>query len=111
MPQPWFDATYAWIPGTVLGCLCGLLGALAGVLAPRGAAKLPILAAWWTLLALGIGCLIAGGVAWTAGQPYAVWYGLGLAGLIVTIAMGCNSLVVVRRYREAELRKMQARDL
>ena len=37
MNEPWFDPnSYAWIPGTLLGTLSGLWGALVGTLAPRG---------------------------------------------------------------------------
>ena len=40
MSEPWFDPNrYAWIPGTALGVLGGILGSMAGVLAPRGRAK------------------------------------------------------------------------
>jgi hypothetical protein len=45
------------------------------------------------------------------GQPYGVWYGLLLPGVIGLIVLGSLSPVAVTAYRQAELRKIQARDL
>ena len=40
MSEPWFDAnSYAWIPGTLLGTLGGLWGALVGTLRPGARGK------------------------------------------------------------------------
>ncbi|MBM4067540.1 MAG: hypothetical protein FJ271_01140 [Planctomycetes bacterium] len=111
MNEPWFDPSYAWLPGAMLGVLGGLAGGLAGWLAPQGKARAAVLTLWWLLLAAS-GVLLAGGVAgYLAGQPYAVWYGMGLTGLIGVLVLGINLPIIIIRYRQAEARRMQARDL
>jgi tellurite resistance protein TehA-like permease len=110
MTEPWFDENYwAWLPGTVLGCLGGLWGALGGVLAPQGKAKRLVFGFGLLLVGLSSASLVAGLVALTVGQPYGVWYGLLLPGDAVFI-IGALFPVVRRRYREAEARRMQAED-
>jgi hypothetical protein len=112
MNEPWFNPNlYAWIPGTMLGVLGGTWGALVGTLAPRGKAKRLVLASGWFLVAASAILLIAAVVALLAGQPYGVWYGLGLAGLIGLIVIGVNIPNVIRAYRMAEDRQMSAREL
>src|SRR5262245_31730885 len=103
MPQPWFDPnTFAWIPGTVLGCAGGLWGGIAGVCAPKGKAKPVVLGLSFVLLGVGVLLLIAAAVAFFSGQPYGVWYGLGLPGLILPVVLGANLPNVLRTYRAAE---------
>jgi hypothetical protein len=111
MTEPWFEPSYAWIPGTVLGCTAGLLGGLAGWLAPRGKAKAFVLGSFWFLLGIAALLLVAGVIAFVTGQPYGVWYGLGLAGLIGVLVLGLNAPVLLHRYRQAEERRMKAHDL
>jgi hypothetical protein len=112
MSEPWFDANhYAWIPGTVFGVVAGLYGSCAGVLAPRGRAKGPILGAAWLLLACAVALLALALVAWFDGQPYGVWYGLGLPGVIGLIVVGSLMPTISGRYREAERRRLEAQDL
>lgn len=112
MTQPWFDQNlYAWIPGTALGCLAGLWGSLGGILAPRGRGKRLVVGMAW-LLFLGSAALLGAAVtAVLTGQPYGVWYGLGLPGLLGVFVIGANMFVMDRVYRAAEARKMAARDL
>ena len=112
MSQPWFDENlYAWIPGTLLGCLGGLWGGLVGTLAPRGRARGFVLGCTWALL-LGSAILLGlGVVALASGQPYGVWYGLGLPGLLGLVVIGANTFTVYWAYRAAEARKLAARDL
>jgi hypothetical protein len=110
MNDPWFDPWYAWLPGTLLGCVGGLLGGLAGWLGPRGQAKALILGSFWVLFVTSAVLLAAGLVAFRAGQPYGVWYGLGLAGLIGVLVLGFNGPQIHRAYRQAEARRMQAQD-
>lgn len=112
MTEPWYDGNlYGWIPGATLGLLGGLWGVLVGTLAPRGRARGLVLGATWGLL-LGSAVLLALGVAaLLCGQPYGVWYGLGLAGLIGLVVIGANMFTVYWVYRMAEARKMAARDL
>jgi hypothetical protein len=64
-----------------------------------------------TVIAACVLLLVAGVIAWLSGQPYGVWYGLLLPGVIGTVIFGGLLPVTLARYREAELRKSQARDL
>lgn len=112
MNEPWFDAnSYSWIPATVLGTLGGLMGGVAGSLAPRGKAKSLVVGSLGLLLAAGVVCLILGILALLYHQPYGVWFGLLLPGFLIPVVLGCVTPVILMRYREAENRKMQARDL
>ena len=45
------------------------------------------------------------------GQPWGVWYGLLLPGAIGTAIVGANSMVILKRYREVEERRLAAKDL
>lgn len=111
MNEPWFDAaTYAWIPGTVYGSTLGVWGGISGWLAGTGKARGLCLSIWTAFLIVAVGLLLLGGIAWSAGQPYGIWYGLGLPGLIGLIL--CPILIpqVRARYGEAEERRMQAAD-
>ncbi len=112
MTEPWFNPNlYAWIPGTVYGITAGLMGGLVGWLAPRGRARNFILRAWFALWAIAVALLVAGLVALASGQPWGVWYGLLLPGAIGTLVVGANSLVILKRYREVEERRVAAKDL
>jgi hypothetical protein len=55
--------------------------------------------------------LIASVVAFAAGQPYGIWYGLGLPGVLGLFVIGGNIPTLLHRYRLAEDRQMSARDL
>ena len=112
MIEPWFDPNrYAWIPGTVYAVVAGLLGGLVGWLVPRGRARSFILRAWFTVWAVAVALLAVGIVALVNGQPWGVWYGLLLPGAIGTLVVGANSLVILKRYREVEERRLAAKDL
>ncbi len=112
MTEPWFDPNlYAWIPGTLLGLVGGTLGAATGVLASRGRAQRLLLGSYVVVI-VACACLFAIGlVALLTGQPYGVWYGLGLPGLLGVIIVGALYPVVRQRYREAEARRLVAGDL
>jgi len=111
MAEPWFDPNhYAWIPGTAYGVLAGLMGGLVGWLVPRGRGRNLVLRGWFTLWALAVALLICGLVARVNGQPWGVWYGLLLPGAIGTLVVGANSLIILKRYREIEERRVAAKD-
>jgi hypothetical protein len=112
MSEPWFDPNlYAWIPGTALGVLGGFWGSMVGVLAPRGKGKAIVLGSLAILLGASVVMLGLGILAILENQPYGVWYGFLLAGVIGVIVLGSLAPVTLVRYREAEMRKMEARDL
>jgi hypothetical protein len=102
---------YAFLPGTLLGVIAGTLGGLAGWLAPQGKAKGFIMGSFWTMLGASVVMLVLGIVGYFMHQPYGVWYGLGLAGLIGVLALGINAPALAKRYRQAEERRMQAQDM
>ncbi len=108
----WFDpATYAWIPGTAVGLLGALEGTLAGLLAPRGKAKLFVLGLHMTTLVACAGLLLVGFIAKLQQQPYGIWYGLGLPGLLGLVIFGALTPVLLRQYRAAEMRRSLRRDV
>lgn len=112
MNEPWFDPNlYSFVPGVAVGLAGAVIGTLTGVLAPRGK-HFPLLFTLYLLALAGSGCLlVAGIVALATGQPYGVWYGLGLAGVIGVAVFGTTFGVVRRRFHDAEMRKMRAADL
>lgn len=112
MTDPWFDPNrYAWVFGAALGIVGGILGSLAGSLAPRGKAKPLVLGLFGVGLIACALMLAASIVAFMDDQPYGVWYGLGLPGLLGLLVLGGLMPVVQRRYREAEQRRLSATDL
>ena len=112
MTEQWFDANlYAWIPGTFLGVVGGILGSLGGTLAPRGKAKRLVIGLYGLAIFVSAILLIAGVVALIQGQPYGVWYGLGLPGLLGIVVLGALLPVLLKRYREAEERRLVAQDI
>jgi hypothetical protein len=111
MIEPWFTPDqYAFLPGTLLGVIGGLLGAAAGIFAPRGRARGIVLGALTVALTASAALLVAGVIAFAVGQPYGVWYALGLPGLIGTCVIGGLLPTVRTRYQEAETRRLQASD-
>jgi hypothetical protein len=112
MNEPWFDPNaFAWIPGTAIGVCAGLWGGLAGWLAPRGKARRWVLGTGIVLVFVSALCLPVAVYAWFAGQPYGIWYGIGLPGVIGPIVLGANLPAVQLAYRRAEERRLAARDL
>jgi len=112
MSDPWFDPNmYAWIPGTVYGVSAGLLGALSGTFASQGKGRRWVLGVWWLFSGIGAVFLVAGISVFLLGQPYGIWYGLGLPGLLGLILFPSLMPVIVQRYRVAEERRIQAADL
>ena len=112
MTTPWFDPNaWAWLPGTLFGCLGGLWGALAGTLAPQGKARRFVLGYGLVLVAMSLVFLILAIIALCVGQPYGIWFGLGLPGLQGVILMIPFIPLVLHRYRQAEERRMAAQDL
>jgi hypothetical protein len=112
MVEPWFDPIrYAWIPGTCLGLLGGTLGPMIGVFAPKGKHRGLVVGAQVAAIGACALLFLLGIAAWFSGQPYGVWYGLGLPGLSGTIIFGALLPMTRSAYREAELRKSRAQDL
>lgn len=110
----WPNEAAGWI-GAIGGSVLGLIGAGIGVaaatLAPRGRGRKAVMGVMIAAIVAGAGLLIAGIVAVSLGQPYAVWYPLVLTGFIATTVMGSLLPVVRVRYREAEQRRVDAAQL
>lgn len=112
MSEPWFDPNaYAYIPGTLLGVAGGVVGPMVGLLAPRGRARGLVVGVLGLMLAASAALLVAGLIALATGQPYGVWYGLGLPGVIGLFVFGLNLPGILRVYRHIELRKLEAQDV
>jgi uncharacterized membrane protein len=112
MREQWFDpGHYAWVPGAVYAVLAVVVAGLVGYFAPKGRARHSIVLVWLALWALAVALLVAGIVAQVEGQPWAIWYGLGLPGLIGTLVVGLNTLVILKTYRQVEQRRLAAKDL
>jgi hypothetical protein len=112
MTEPWFNPNmYAWMPGTLLGVAGGIEGTLTGLCAPRGKCKTLVLGMHVAILGACSLLLVAGVVALVTGQPYGIWYSLGLPGLLGVVIFGALTPVLHKRYMEAEMRKSMAQDL
>jgi len=110
--QPWFDQNqYAWIPGTAYGVAAVLMAGLVVWLVPRGRARAFIVRAWFALWAVAVLLVTAGMLALIRGQPWGIWFGFLLPGAVGTLVVGANSLVILKRYREVEERRLSAKDL
>jgi multidrug transporter EmrE-like cation transporter len=70
-----------------------------------------VLGLYWLFLGASFIMLAAALIGWLQGQPYAVWYGLGLAGLIGTLVLGANYYTLRVAYRQAEQRRLEAENL
>ncbi len=112
MSEPWFDAAkYGWAFGTIYGCAAGLFGGLCGTLAPKGKGRALVVGGLWLFVGLAVIFLAAGAYAYFDGQPYGIWYCLVLPGVLGIIIFPANAPMILKRYREAEERRMSAQDL
>jgi len=116
MAEPWFDpnqfgAWYGSIAGSLGGLMGGVVGVLAGTLVPRGKGRRFLLGLMVTFVVLGIAQFAFGMYALAMGQPYGIWYGPVLCGAVTTIVVGTLIPVIRARYREAEVRRVEAEGL
>ena len=112
---PWWNAhdgnLIGAYGGAAIGVLGGILGTAAGILAPRGRAKGFIVGAFVGMSLVGAAVLCAGVVALATGQPWHVWYPLVLIGGIVVIVLPMQLPALRARYRQAEMRRLEAEEL
>ena len=113
MNEPWISnpGMVGGILGSTMGILGGIIGTLASVFIPKGKAKKLVLGVDTFAFVLSFISLIVGITAYLSGQPYGVWYGFGLGGLIGTPLFGMLFFVFRMEYRKAELRKSMSEDL
>ncbi len=111
----WWSPAMAGLIGGIggggLGTLCGVLGAVAGVAAPRGKCKGLVVGGFVLLIAVGVVAAAAGVVALMQSQPYHVWYPLLLCGALSSMIPGFLLPVLLVRYRQADARRLQAEEL
>lgn len=106
----WGDRT-AGLVGGVAGGVVGILGGLVGWLGGTGRARRFVLGLTRTLIAAGTMTLVAGAVAWSREQPYAVYYPLLLVGGISALVFATSLPTLRKRYEAQELRRMRALDI
>lgn len=106
----WWGDQAAGLVGGSAGGLLGMLGAMIGVFTSMGVGRKAVIGALYGMAGLGVVSLIAGVFALATGQPYAVWYPLGLIGVLETVLAASFIPKINRRYQEMELRKMSAMD-
>jgi hypothetical protein len=111
--EPWFNperfgSLYGGIGGAVLGILGGVFGSFGSQAAQSGRHRSLVLGGM-TIVALAcMLSLFAGLMALLFGQPYGIWYPLGLIGLIGSVVFFGLLPVMRKRYAEAEGRRMDA---
>lgn len=113
MNEPWISnmEMVGGILGSIGGILGGVVGTLASVFIPKGKAKKLVLGVDIFAFILSGILLAVGIIAYLSGQPYNIWYGFGLCGLIGTPLYGMMFFVFRMEYRKAELRKSMSEDL
>jgi hypothetical protein len=106
----WWSGRDAGILGGVAGSALGILGAVIGWLGSAGRAKSFVLNTLSGIAWLGLGALVLGAFAFFRGQPYEVYYSLGLVGGISATLGFFLPRSLSKRYEDLELRRMQALD-
>jgi hypothetical protein len=96
--------------GGFWGCYGALFGCLAGFLVPRGKGRRLLMGMIILAVLAGIVHLTVGMTALLVGQPYHVWYGFMLLGVILLFVFPGVSWGIRRAYIQAEQRRMQALD-
>ena len=109
--EPQEVARWGWLPGTLLGVVGGLYGALAGTLAPRGRGRRAVLTCHVLLLSASVGMLLGGLLLLLTGRAWHVWYPWLLPGVIGSWVFGALLAAVRQRYQEAEMRRLEAEDI
>lgn len=107
----WWPERTGGLIGAVAGGVVGCLGALIGTLTSLGRARRLVVAAATGLVIAGAAAFVAGIVAVTGSQPYAVWFPLTICGALGAVLPLGLLPTIRRRYEERELRAMRAQDL
>ena len=108
--QWWTETQAGWLGGC-LGVLFGVLGGLIGVASAWAKSRALTLSLCGIGLAIGGVSLIAGIAALSAGQPWHVYYGLLLTGVVVPAVLGSIYPKIRRQLQDDELRRMTAVDV
>ncbi len=106
MNEPWMNpGLIGGILGSIIGILGALIGTLAGAFVPRGKAIKLTLGVNTFAFVLSFVSLVVGIIANLSGQPYGVWFGFGHAGILGTSGFSLGFWIILKRARDAELRK------
>lgn len=112
MNEPWISpGILGGLIGGVFGILGGLVGTLAGVFVLRGKAKKLTLGVNSFAVTLGFILFVFGIVAFLFGQPRGVWLSSVFFGLECAALFSFGFWVILKRARDAELRKTMSEDL
>lgn len=110
MESTWYDPdTLAWLPGVVMGITAAVLGVLTSKHAPSASHPTLILGGWLLFKTAAVLLTIVGIVAAWTEQPYGIWYGLMLPGLI-GIAVAYIVLPGIRRRYAGAVQSEHGRD-
>jgi len=109
-PSAWWSDRTGGLIGGLGGTIFGCLAALVGVLGGLGKARRLVTSLLAACCLFGVAGLAVGVAALASGQPYGVYYPLLLGGGILSVICGVLIPVLLRRYAELELRKIQAMD-
>jgi hypothetical protein len=110
-PAAWWGPRSGGLLGAIVGSLLGGVGAVIGVLASRGRARALVLVLTRGIAVVGAAALVLAVVALIRSQPYEVVYPLFLVGALSVGLPAFLMPALRRRYEEAELRRIAARDL
>ena len=113
--EAWFNEQTAGMIGGIFGTFFGvfgggILGGMSYWFIQKGLKKL-YFSLYSFQLILGLAMLLAGIAAIILKQPYHVWYPLVLSGVLVFGIMGPLYFTIKKRFTDAELNKLQAKDL
>ncbi len=112
MNDAWFNpGLFGGVLGAAFGCTAGLWGWAAARLSARGKARRFILGWGWSMFGCSCLCLVLAAIAFAVGQPYGIWYVLGLVGVLGCIIFPLRIIPIRRTYAESESRRMQVEDL
>lgn len=111
MGTGWWGNSAGALIGSIGGALLGLLGAIMGTLVGIGKGKNLVMVLAASMTAMGLLVLVGGIVAAVNSQPYEVYYPLLLLGGMMSVAGPIVLVVAPSRFRDRELRRMQALDV
>lgn len=106
----WWSERRAAQIGATLGVLAGLSGAVIGMLGGQRRGRRLVEGLLVGGIAIGVGALLAAGIALVSSQPRYVWYPLVLVGVILTVVDGALLPALRRNYAAAELQRIRALD-
>lgn len=116
MAEPWFDpgwfgTLFGALAGGIGGSLLGVWGGLLGTFAWQGKHRALVLGGLYVFALVGLAFVGFGVLALAAGQPWGIWYGPLLLGLLFTVLVPMALGLGHRAYATAEKRRLQAEAL